>query len=182
MALSELEMVNIVIRSIGMAPALTLDESSQQVALSQLAIGHVRREILSVGWVFNTDTVDLSYSSEHGKILIPSAYLKVYLSDGYVVRNGGVWYNAGAEFYTDDLTNIKIVIDIPNDEMPEPFQQYVAYKACERMWEDTNGETAPLHIRERTARAWAKAAASEKNGLKMATGISSMESAHTSEI
>ena len=52
---SELDAVNSILMSVGESPVNTLDTQSPEVAIAQKTLRQVCREILSEGWVFNTE-------------------------------------------------------------------------------------------------------------------------------
>ena len=77
---SELDAVNSILMSVGESPVNTLSTQSPEVAIAQKTLQQVTREILSEGWVFNTEREVKFTPDTNDQVLLSDAVLQVDLN------------------------------------------------------------------------------------------------------
>ena len=143
--MTELDAVNTMLASIGQTPVNTLAVSGiRDVAIAQLALQNVTREVLNRGWSFNTDKELTIALDGNGEIPVAATYLwldscrpdqdftvKADASDSNILK---LW---DRENHTFDLSlnhNAPIKFDIIwailFEEIPNVARNYIAIRAA----------------------------------------------------
>jgi len=150
-AMTELEAVNIMLRSIAETPVTTLDVDTiedAQIALSTLR--EVSRNFQAQGWHFNTD-YDYPLSTDgNDKIPYPTtaAHCDPMASEGYdlVKRGGFFWDRENLTFTFTGVTSIKfkIVWMFDFEDLPQLARNYIAMVATRKFAQDIMGDEATV--------------------------------------
>lgn len=134
------EAINRVLTSAGQEPIQDLGDTSMEKGKAQEAITRARKEILTNGYAFNTDVLDLQPDpSEGNKVPYPTGFLFVgvgsrlfkhnrasaevrALSFRYIESSGGaqkafIWDLREREFVTSEVTNVVQVFDVFDAEL-----------------------------------------------------------------
>lgn len=135
---TKLDAVNMVLWSIGETPVNSLDVSGiKDVALAELQLDRVTREVLSKGWDFNTDDEWELTPDQNNNILVPANALRITPCDPtkrVVVRdNGGqlmLWDKDEQSFEFTEPIEVNIVWAYEFDQIPEEARNYIAVRAA----------------------------------------------------
>ena len=161
---TEKDAVNSVLMSEGESPVNTLSTQSPEVSIAQKTLQQVTREVLSEGWVFNSEREVKFIPDSNDQVLLSDAVLQVDLNrfqhlDTYdVIRKDGKLYDRYEHkdtFPDDDILYLDVVWMYSFDDIPQPFRDYITAKASRiasmRMVADgqTNRALADDEIRAR---------------------------------
>lgn len=148
-ALSELEVVNLMLATIGSSPISSLVTTSDlQVSMAQQFLYDASREVQTVGYQFNTEEeypLPLNIDSE---IVFPSNTLSLDISDkdSYkydVVMRGNRLYDRKRHSYTfPESVSVDITFFLPFSELPQPARQYIAILAARKFQRRVQGDDA----------------------------------------
>lgn len=150
-AMTELEAVNIMLRSIAETPVTTLDVDTiedAQIALSTLR--EVSRNFQAKGWHFNTDYNYPLSTDGNDKIPYPTtaAHCDPMTSEGYdlVKRGGFFWDRENLTFTFTGVTSIKfkIVWMFDFEDLPQLARNYIAMVATRKFAQDIMGDEATV--------------------------------------
>ena len=138
---SELEAVNRMLASIGQAPVNTLSVTGiGDVASARSELNEVLRDVLTVGWSFNTDE-DYELSPDNdGYIKLPLGALDVDPSDSTVnvvirrIPDGDLaLYDVDNQtFIFEESVECRVIWGFPFDDLPQPARTYIATAAARR--------------------------------------------------
>jgi hypothetical protein len=136
--MTKLDAVNGMLASIGQAPVNTLAVTGiRDVAIAELALDSVTREVLNRGWSFNTDTDWPLAPDGNGNILIPTTALDVDPVDrlsNYVQRdNGGTMmlYNKNDRtFVFTESVKCNVTWGFEFDTIPQVARTYIGTRAA----------------------------------------------------
>jgi hypothetical protein len=140
---SKLEMINRCLRSIGEVPlpegtlldglVLGTDEET-----ASRVVDETLKEVLSVGWYFNTDYNFKLYRDSEGFIAVPETLLRMDTqgSNQYIVKNGRVYdtYNNTYEFPKEYL-EADCVWLVAIDDLPPEAYEYIALRSARKFQE-----------------------------------------------
>ena len=142
-ASTELDAVNSILMSVGESPVNTLNVQSPEVAIAQKALQQVCREVLSEGWVFNTEKeyAILLDSNNHG--IVPNNVLKIdgnpfkHLDHLHLVKrkDSGVEKLYDLHAHSFDISDVgdTVYVDIiwmqDFNDIPEVFKDYITLRA-----------------------------------------------------
>jgi hypothetical protein len=136
---TKLEAVNQMLAGIGQAPAVSLDQANPELAIAELTLDQVTREVLGEGWHFNTEINYPLTSDTNGFIFVPANVLS--LSDNKqsnrqeyqtVIRDGKL-YDKLAHTFTfppDTIIPCNVVWLFEFNDLPQPFQSYITQRAA----------------------------------------------------
>lgn len=137
---TKLDAVNQMLASIGQTPLNTLDTAGiRDAAIAELSLDNTLREILSLGWDFNTDKSLALTSDVNDNYLVPSDALTIDPSEhwlyDFVERD-----NAGTRMMYDRDENTFTILKSPIDfdivrafafeTVPQTMRGYVAIRAA----------------------------------------------------
>jgi hypothetical protein len=141
--MQKIEAINRMLSVIGEAPVTSLDDADtfgitdQSIALRTL--DEVLVDVLSEGWVFNTDLgLELERDINDEFVLPGSALRSVftiyrYPDGNYIVRNGKVWDRIKKTTVLPDVDKItvdRVIRNLDWDDIPYPAQQYITIRAA----------------------------------------------------
>lgn len=139
-----LDAVNSILAAIGEESVDTLDQDANaDVANSMRLLQVVSSEVQAKKWTFNVDeTFELVPEATTGKIAYLPQYLDVTTAGGtpYVNRGGFIWDRLNK---TDTFTGrlvVTMVEQVPFEELPLVFRQFITYKAAHRFNAEYYGE------------------------------------------
>lgn len=147
-----IEAYNVCLRAIGQAAIASLDSYDPDVAEISNHVNEAKRQILSNGYPYNTDTITLSPDPSDGNKLNISGYLAVRLPDNLAERGGYVWEPSKAAFYTDALAGIRVVQDLSWTDIPVPHREWIAYRAALSFLLQVKGPVPEIAYYERKER------------------------------
>ena len=143
-ASTELDAVNSILMSVGESPVNTLTVQSPEVAIAQKTLQQVCREVLSEGWVFNTETEYPITLDTNNHCIIPNNVLQIdlnqfkHLNDFHVTRrkDSGVWklYDQFEHrFNFENTSEGKLYCDViwmlDFEDIPQVFRDYITSRA-----------------------------------------------------
>ena len=143
-ASTELDAVNSILMSVGESPVNTLTVQSPEVAIAQKTLQQVCREVLSEGWVFNTETEYPITLDTNNHCIIPNNVLQIdlnqfkHLNDFHVTRrkDSGVWklYDQFEHrFNFENTSEGKLYCDViwmlDFEDIPQVFRDYITTRA-----------------------------------------------------
>lgn len=140
-AMTELQAVNRMLKSIGQAPVSTLAVSGiRDVNLARQDLEEITRDTLVNGWWFNTDEEYELTPDIDGKILIPSGALDVDPSDptsDVVVRENpdgalALYDTLNKTYVFTEPVECKVIWGYTFDGLPQVMRTYVATAAGRR--------------------------------------------------
>ena len=155
--LSELDAVNIVLLAAAEAPVHSLADANNQglsqAALAQDILSNELRQLQSRGWSWNTDC-DISLTPDaNNHFPIPGDSLLVELNvegtrSNVIVRNG-LLYDRNKQTYKLGVNSyrvLKIVYELPYDEVPYPAQYLAAWEAAVTYTGSYLGTNTPSYV------------------------------------
>lgn len=136
---TKLDAVNQMLAGIGQAPSVSLDQANPELAVAELTLDQVTREVLGEGWHFNTELNYPLTSDTNGFIFVPPNVLS--LSDNKqsnrqeyqtVIRDGKLYDKLAHTFQFPPNTTIPcdVVWLFDYEDLPQPFQGYIAQRAA----------------------------------------------------
>ena len=143
-ASTELDAVNSILMSVGESPVNTLTVQSPEVAIAQKTLQQVCREVLSEGWIFNTETEYPITLDTNNHCIIPNNVLQIdlnqfkHLNDFHVTRrkDSGVWklYDQFEHrFNFENTSEGKLYCDViwmlDFEDIPQVFRDYITTRA-----------------------------------------------------
>lgn len=132
---TELDAVNTMLETIGQSPVNTLESvNGSDVSIAINTLKEVSREVQSLGWEFNTETITISPDTD-SHINVPSNVIKIDPTDPTLryVRRGTLLYDKANN--TDEITSLveaEVVWFLDFEDMPEPARRYITIKAARR--------------------------------------------------
>lgn len=123
---------NICMRAAGQSALSSVDDADPDAAEIAHSINEAKDDILGNGYPFNKDTVTLAVD---GNSKVPTTgYIRVIFPAGtpsyLTIRDGFVWDSNTQTFWSQAITNVRVVIDSNWGDIPQDFQYWIAYKAA----------------------------------------------------
>ena len=138
---TKLEAINIMLSCVGQSPLKTLEgtKSFFTISAEQILDEETKRVLLN-GWDFNTDeNYQLNPDvNKHIKVTEDMLLVQYPLKyrNRYVTRYSKIYDKLNHSYEINNPLNVKVIWDIPYDELPENFKCYIkmsaAYKFCKR--------------------------------------------------
>ena len=134
-----LSAVNSILGSIGQSPITTLNYENPEISFIYNILTEVNKDVQNEGWHFNTEQhIEVSPDAD-GYITLPNNALRYDIHDGYqdrskdvVTRNGRLYDLVDhTDVFTDSLY-LDIVTLYKFEDLPNPFQRYITYRAAVR--------------------------------------------------
>jgi hypothetical protein len=147
------EAINICLQNIG-EPLLGVDEVHTGIFEAEQAyfiINQTTTEILSEGWIINTDEEWPLSKNEDDYIAVPPNVLTLKTSDrtlNIVVKDYKLYNKDTHTYKFEDVENIKcdIAWDLDFDDLPYSFQQYITLRAARILAERLDSNTNLLQV------------------------------------
>ncbi len=106
----------------------------------------VKREVLSSEWDINTDEEYSLVPDISGYIAIPSNILRVSSVDSNLIIRSHFLYSKSAKSTRfEEAQNVKVIWDLPFNDLPQGIRQYITLKAAKRFRDRTLGADATQH-------------------------------------
>lgn len=152
---TELEAVNAILACAGHMPVNTIEEpTSAQAAVALQLLRTVHREVLSLGWHWNTEYgVTLEVDINTGKIPVPSSVLRFQVEDApWVIHRGPFLYDrASRSDQFESAVTGWIIRYLPWDEVSEEAKTYITALAKVRYYNGFVGSDQALDLLQREA-------------------------------
>ncbi|UCR91170.1 putative tail tubular protein A [Ralstonia phage RpT1] len=133
---TELDAVNAIIGSIGEGVVNTLEgDANVDVLNARRLLAVVSTEVQDKGWTFNVDEAfELVPDTFSNKIVWLPTYLRVLTTGGtpYVNRGGFVYDRLGRTDQFPGRITVTMTEQVPFEELPLCFRQYITYIAADR--------------------------------------------------
>lgn len=131
--------INKVLRVIGEQP---IDNETSYTELLEAeeaytTINEITDEILSDGWVFNSETNRPYLPDYDGYIVIPENVLKIdptSTADNFIRKDGKLYNKDNKDYIFTDAVACDVVLSIPFDDIPPVFQAYITAKASSEVY------------------------------------------------
>lgn len=148
-SLTKLEGINKILKALGESPISAISgnlQPSTKTAIQELDEKVI--EELSSKWFFNLTGWETAQPDSSGFIILPQSYLNIYPDRAWAgrvgLRAGKLWDRENNTFVFTEPIRFMARIDMPFEECPFPFQNYVCYLAA---------QSVALSIGESTGRA-----------------------------
>ena len=136
---TELSAVNSILGSIGQSPITTLNYENPEISFIYNILTEVNKDVQNEGWHFNTEQhIEVSPDAD-GYITLPNNALRYDIHDGYqdrskdvVTRNGRLYDLVDHNDVFTDSLYLDIVTLYKFEDLPNPFQRYITYRAAVR--------------------------------------------------
>ena len=135
---TELSAVNSILGSIGQSPITTLNYENPEISFIYNILTEVNKDVQNEGWHFNTEYHVKIAPDANKNILLPTKTLRYDLHESedrtkdVVIRDGKLYDLVN---HTDEFTGdlyLDIVTLYKFEDLPNPFQRYVTYRASVR--------------------------------------------------
>ena len=136
---TELSAVNSILGAIGQSPITTLNYENPEIAFIYNILNEVNKDIQNEGWHFNTEQHVKVTPDVNKHAVLPVSTLRWDLhadhhdnSRDVVIRNGRLYDLVD---HTDEFDNdlyIDVVTLYAFEDLPNPFQRYITYRASVR--------------------------------------------------
>ena len=137
--MTDLDAVNQMLSGIGEAPVTTIQAGNPEIDLAVLTLNQVSREVQAERWNFNREDGYSLAPNVDGFILIPSNVITVNLTHDrrssnslqydVVVRDGKLYDKRAHSFLWAGPVNVNVTWNFAFEDLPFPFQLYVAQRA-----------------------------------------------------
>ena len=155
-ATTKLQAVNTILSGIGEAPVNAIPASRADAVMAESILDETTREVLSVGWHFNTEVRQFT-RDVNNKIAVGTQYAKCDVADSealfrrdydMVVRDDGGTlrlYNKVTNSFTLDRDfKCEVVEWLEFEEIPETARRYIMIKAA-RVFQDRSAGAPRVH-------------------------------------
>lgn len=181
-----LDALNLILRAASQPQVNATTDENANIAWNVLK--RERRSILSNGYHFNRDSVDLAVDTSD-RVPLDRKFLKVrFPSDHLSFRDDPttnkryVWDTHTSEYIDYALPDVDVVFDIDDFGLiPEQFQRWIAAKAALTHWHDTHGANQNPYLQSELRDASARAINSLPSGetnVHGATGWRGLRAMH----
>ena len=138
---TELDIVNAMLISINNAPVQSLENNiSPDVYNARSTLADVKTTILAKNWFSNTDEITIVPNIAK-ECILPTNILKATpLTSGVVDIGGKLYANDSTTYHLDDPQQVRILIDLPLDDMPVELLDYIAAEALYRFYRAYGGD------------------------------------------
>lgn len=154
-----LDAVNDILTSSQLSPVESLNSGDIDAETAENILAEVGTETLTIGWYWNTETMELSPDND-GNINLPNSCLKIDASDSSleVVQRGNRLYNLTDHTYVfSKPIELTMVLALDFEELPETCRRYISKKAALIFQEKTVGDPSIIQLIHRESlEAWAK--------------------------
>jgi len=131
--MTELEAVNMLLRSIGSGAVAALTVGHPDIANAIACLNRVSRKVQKTGWWFNMDwNVVLQPNPVDNLILLDDSYSTLQCVNAMLVKRSGKLYDTYNKtfLFTNDVQVISAVRILEWDDLPESAQDAILYQAA----------------------------------------------------
>lgn len=129
-----LSAINTLLQTINELPIETTDDLSNSTTaqLAEMTINEVKREVLSMGWDFNTDEKYPFPPDINGNINIPANVLDIVASNGknFIMRDWRLYNKDEFTFVFDEAVPCDVVWNADFNSLTHPLRHYITIKAA----------------------------------------------------
>lgn len=133
MAISELEVVNACLATVGEIPLLELQDDHPLVAAARANLTESLISEMHIKWWFNTDYITL-YPSTEGYVYAPADTIEllVYEYPQYILRGRRLYDRYKSTYVIGTPVNCEVIRNIPFEDLPVSAQLLVQYATVMR--------------------------------------------------
>lgn len=157
--LTELDIVNSMLRTIGVGGLTSTDTQHPDYMEALQVLKDVKTGMNKLGYWYNTSYPTLALNTT-GEIILPANTLHcdpVDRSNNYVKRGSKLFDQDNQTFIFTDTVQVKLVLDLSIDEMPETPKDYLRAAAREEFYSDNDGDLGRLdRLTRRRQEKWAE--------------------------
>jgi hypothetical protein len=133
--LSQLDVVNACLGTMGESPLIAIDTDHPYVQAALRSLGNASAVEQGEGYWFNTDLADLTVDPTTGFVYVPADSLDVDAGAAFLIQRGRRLYDRSRSSY--DLRpvldtgpiSVKVIREIPFEDLPPLAQQVISYRA-----------------------------------------------------
>jgi hypothetical protein len=143
MRLTQLEVVNQCLASMGETPLNSIDSDQPYVAAALLKMKTTLTQELAKGWWFNTDYTTLAPDPNTGFIYVPADAIDVNPGDeggALVLRGRRVYTRFTSSYEFTGTVSVSIVREIPFDDLPMMANHMIAARTVLDFQNDYDGD------------------------------------------
>ena len=136
---TELYAVNSILGAIGQSPVTTLNYENPEISFIFNILTEINKDVQNEGWHFNTEMHVEVTPDSNKNLVLPTNTLRYTLHDAVnkktqdlVVRNGKLYDMVDHTFEFDNNVFLDIITLYPFNDLPNPFQRYITYRAAVR--------------------------------------------------
>lgn len=147
--LSELDVVNEMLSTLGEAPLNELDDEHPLVPAARRIIRIASYRIQAEAWWFNQETVTLVHDPNTGEVLVPSDAIRVDPSDrswNLIQRGRRLYDPQNATYKINEPVPAVLVRNIPFDDLPPSVQHVVSLTAQVEFNKSYDGDETKLSM------------------------------------
>jgi hypothetical protein len=147
---TKLQAINTMLSIIGEPPINSLTAARADSLIAQNILDEVMREVLSYGWMFNTeDNVELIPETATGYIYIGDSVVRVDMDPAFynydiTIRGNRLYNRNGNSFVFQEPIKVTRVVLMDYDDMPEVARRYVYIRSA-RIFQDRVVGSEKLH-------------------------------------
>jgi hypothetical protein len=135
--MTTLDAINQMLAGIGEAPVTTVDAGNPEIDTALLTLEQATREVQQERWRFNQEFDYPIVPDTNGNLIVPPNVLFISQNQDnlrdrlydLVVRQGKLYDKRSHSFIFNETVTVTIVWAFPFEELPDPFQHYVAARA-----------------------------------------------------
>jgi hypothetical protein len=179
---TELDAVNVMLKAIGETPIETLDDAGlTDASIARDVLAEVTREVLSIGFYFNTDDAFTFALDVDGKAAVPTNVLSMKPVGGApIVPRAGFLYDRSAQsdvFDADSAPVMEVRWLFDFETIPETARRYITIRAA-RIFQDRVQGSESIHSFNKSDEEQAEAALiREDDGYNTANTLSDTQDA-----
>lgn len=144
MSLTQLDVINEMLASLGEMPVNEIDVDHDLIASGVRKLKIINTREQAKGWWFNTDLIRLAPDVESGMIYVPSDTINVTPTapHQYLVYRARRLYNPRKEdgYNIGRNVDVRLVREIPFDDLPPLAQSYIGYSAIAEFQKDYDAD------------------------------------------
>lgn len=147
--LSELDVVNEMLSTLGEAPLNELDDEHPLVPAARRIIRIASYRIQAEAWWFNQETVTLVHDPNTGEVLVPSDAIRVDPSDrswNLIQRGRRLYDPQNATYKINEPVPAVLVRNVPFDDLPPSVQHVVSLTAQVEFNKSYDGDETKLSM------------------------------------
>ena len=136
---TELSAVNSILGAIGQSPVTTLNYENPEISFIYNILTEINKDVQNEGWHFNTEPHVEVVPDANKNLVLPANTIRYTLHDGLskktqdlVVRNGKLYDMVDHTYEFDYNVFLDITTLYPFNDLPNPFQRYITYRAAVR--------------------------------------------------
>lgn len=130
MGMPLIDAFNIALEAAGLRNISDITLDDDQTSQIDTIINREKRQVQYDGYPFNTTRMTLTVNAEN--VIDVSGFLRVELPLRLTILDNKVFDPRKNQFHDEDLDDIWVISDRSWDDVPEPFQEWIARRAAAR--------------------------------------------------